>query len=84
MPVRDSIMPGDHIEVTPLDKHLGGPLDFGVIRGVALTQLQLGGPAGFEVQFTLYADQRDPLKVRLNSNEVNVRLLFSARVARGL
>lgn len=83
MSVRENILPGDQVEVTPLEKHRGGPSDFGTLRGTALEQVSNGGSALFRMEFTI-ANQREPVALRLNVNDVDVRLLFSARVARGI
>jgi hypothetical protein len=81
MAVRERINKGDLVEVRPLEKDRHGPGDFGTLRAVALEAVTNGGPAGFRVEITI--GQKEPVEVRLNVNDVDVRLLFSARVARG-
>jgi hypothetical protein len=71
---------GDHILVTPMEKLAGGNADFGVLRGTALSDLAYGGTSVFEMELLVGVSRH---LLRLNCNDVDVRLLFSASVARG-
>lgn len=74
----DAFVVGDFIEVTP------GPHveDFGTIRGTALDSRGLTGPAYFNVQVPTGHDEATTLRFSLN--EVTVKRLFRASVARRL
>ena len=71
---------GDYIEVTPLERLHHGNADFGTVRGTALTDLGPGGSSVFTIQVLMGGRRHD---LELNCNDVDVRLLFSAAVARG-
>lgn len=72
----DRFTVGDFIEITP------GPNveDFGIIRGTALDSRGLTGPAYFNVQVPTGRDEATTMRFSLN--EVTVKRLFSASVAR--
>lgn len=74
----DTFTAGDFIEITP------GPNmeDFGTIRGTALDSRGRSGPAYFNVQVPTAPDGASTLRFSLN--EVTVKRLFSASVARRL
>ena len=82
----DAFRMGDHIEVRPLERHLGTHEDWGVLRGTACSDLGRTGSAIFFMEpakvIADAASPHDPVQFRFNANEVDVRLLFSARVAR--
>jgi hypothetical protein len=83
MPVIDAFNKGDYIEVTPLEKDRGTHKDWGVLRGTALDGLGKGGMAIFNLQVpTLRTFENPALELRFNANDVDVRLLFSAKIAR--
>lgn len=70
---------GDLIEVTPLERQKGGPDDFGVLRGTALSELRTVGIARFNMVAVIGSTKTE---LTLNCNDVDVRLLFSAKIAR--
>jgi hypothetical protein len=84
--VIDPFMPGDFIEVTPLENERGTHRDWGVLRGTALDEVNRSGSAVFFMEparvVRTAASPHDPVQFRFNANEVDVRLLFSAKVAR--
>jgi hypothetical protein len=85
MSVIDAFRMGDHIEVRPLESERGTHKDWGVLRGTAHSDMSRSGSAIFfmEVPSVLHVAAGDsPIQMRFNANEVDVRLLFSARVAR--
>jgi hypothetical protein len=86
MSVIDAFRMGDHIEVRPLDAERGTHKDWGVLRGTACSDLGRSGSAIFFMEPAKVvadaASPHDPVQFRFNANEVDVRLLFSARVAR--
>lgn len=84
MSVSEPIFPGDHIEVTPLKAELGTYKDWGLLRGTSLSQMSVGGTSIFWIEPALdpLTKELKPDGLRLNANDVEVRLLFSARVAR--
>lgn len=84
MAVQERIQKGDYIVVTPLARNLGTVRDFGVLRGTSLDGLSLGGHSIFRMEVTDLQSPNTPLEIRLNANDVDVDLLFSARVARGI
>lgn len=71
---------GDFIEVTPMERDKdGGYGDFGVLRGTAMNDLPRGGSATFQILVMIGGTGTT---MTLSCNTVNVRLLFSAHVAR--
>lgn len=84
MAALDAFSKGDHIEVMPLERDRNTFKDWGVLRGTALDGLRVGGTAIFNLKPdpVLRTYEEPHLKLRFNANEVDVRLLFSARVAR--
>lgn len=84
MAVIDAFNTGDFIAVTPLERNLGTHRDWGVLRGTALDNVSRSGHAIFEMRPdpAIRTYQEPQLTLRFNANEVDVRLLFSARVAR--
>lgn len=84
MTVIDPFNKGDFIAVTPLQRDLGTFKDWGVIRGTALNNVSRSGSSVFNLRpdpAICTLDNRE-LTLRFNANEVDVRLLFSATVAR--
>lgn len=71
---------GDFIEVTPRESDKGGGVgDFGVLRGTAMNTLPRSGSATFQILLMIGGM---PTTMTLSCNTVDVRLLFSAHVAR--
>lgn len=81
MPISGKIRVGDHVEITPMEKDLRTPRDFGVIRGTALDDRSLGGEASFRVQLNIDGLSEPPV-LPIYLNTVQVRVLFSAGIAR--
>lgn len=86
MSVIDPFKSGDHIEITPLESERGTHKDWGVLRGTSLSEVGRSGSAIFFMEPAKVvadaASPHEPVQFRFNANEVDVRLLFSARVAR--
>ena len=84
MAALDAFRKGDHIEVMPLERDRNTFKDWGVLRGTALDSLSMGGTAIFNLKPdpAIRTYQEPNLQLRFNANEVDVRLLFSAAVAR--
>lgn len=84
MAALDAFTKGDFIEVTPLERDKGTRRDWGVLRGTAMDNLSKGGTAVFNLlpDPAVRTYENAVLELRFNANEVDVRLLFSARIAR--
>lgn len=71
---KTSIHRGDHIEVTHHDEN--GEVDL-LVRGTALTDLHIGGTSLFSVRPPEMRMGPRLADLHMNSNNVDVRLLFS-------
>lgn len=84
MAALDAFNAGDYIEVRRLEKDRGTHRDWGVLRGTALSAMSRGGTAIFNLRPdpVIRTYEEDELTLRFNANDVDVRLLFAATVAR--
>lgn len=74
----DPFTRGDHIEVTAKRS----TPDFGTLRGTALDTRGIAGRAAFRLELATGPLLSDKAVLDLNLNEVHVKRLFSADVAR--